>query len=79
MAPHKTLAALPILCIMLGIETKAVKKASCSKVVFLYLLVFRRLKKNEASMMELVDMTDSKSVAFGRGGSSPPTGTTFEP
>tara|TARA_B100000586_G_C19859617_1_gene322239 strand:- start:15 stop:248 length:234 start_codon:yes stop_codon:yes gene_type:complete len=76
-APHKTLAALPILCIMLGIETKAVKKASCSKVVFLYLLVFRRLKKNEASMMELVDMTDSKSVAFGRGGSSPPTGTTF--
>ena len=25
--------------------------------------------------MELVDMTDSKSVAFGRGGSSPPTGT----
>lgn len=22
-------------------------------------------------------MTDSKSVAFGRGGSSPPTGTTF--
>ena len=28
-------------------------------------------------MMELVDMTDSKSVAFGRGGSSPPTGTTF--
>ena len=77
MTPHKTLAALPILCIMLGIETKAVKKASCSKVVFLYLLVFRRLKKNEASMMELVDMTDSKSVAFGRGGSSPPTGTTF--
>ena len=28
-------------------------------------------------MMELVDMTDSKSVALGRGGSSPPTGTTF--
>ena len=28
--------------------------------------------------MELVDMTDSKSVAFGRGGSSPPTGTTFD-
>ncbi|WP_278404925.1 hypothetical protein, partial [Pseudoalteromonas ruthenica] len=26
----------------------------------------------------LVDMTDSKSVAFGRGGSSPPTGTTFD-
>ncbi len=24
-------------------------------------------------------MTDSKSVALGRGGSSPPTGTTFEP
>ncbi len=23
-------------------------------------------------------MTDSKSVAFGRGGSSPPTGTTFD-
>jgi len=63
-APHKTLAALPILCIMLGIETKAVKKASCSKVVFLYLLVFRRLKKNEASMMELVDMTDSKFIVF---------------
>ena len=31
----------------------------------------------QASVMELVDMTDSKSVAFGRGGSSPPTGTTF--
>ena len=29
-----------------------------------------------AGMMELVDMTDSKSVAFGRGGSSTPTGTT---
>jgi hypothetical protein len=28
-----------------------------------------------AGVMELVDMTDSKSVAFGRGGSSPPTGT----
>ena len=54
---------------------KSSKKSFRSKVVFLYLLVFRRLKKNEASMMELVDMTDSKSVAFGRGGSSPPTGT----
>ena len=31
--------------------------------------------KSNASVMELVDMTDSKSVAFGRGGSSPPTGT----
>ena len=28
--------------------------------------------------MELVDMTDSKSVAFGRGGSSPPTDTIFK-
>ncbi len=27
--------------------------------------------------MELVDMTDSKSVAAMRGGSSPPTGTTL--
>ena len=26
-------------------------------------------------MVELVDTTDSKSVAFGCGGSSPPTGT----
>ena len=31
--------------------------------------------RHYASVMELVDMTDSKSVAFGRGGSSPPTGT----
>ena len=31
-----------------------------------------------ATVMELVDMTDSKSVAFGRGGSSPPSGTKFE-
>ncbi|EAQ63787.1 hypothetical protein MED121_05353 [Marinomonas sp. MED121] len=29
-------------------------------------------------MVELVDTTDSKSVAERRGGSSPPTGTTFE-
>ena len=27
--------------------------------------------------MELVDMSDSKSLAFGRGGSTPPSGTTF--
>ena len=31
-----------------------------------------------ATVMELVDMTDSKSVAFGRGGSSPPSGTKLE-
>ena len=30
-----------------------------------------------ATVMELVDMRDSKSLAFGRGGSSPPTGTTL--
>ena len=29
----------------------------------------------KASVVELVDTTDSKSVAFGCGGSSPPTGT----
>ena len=34
---------------------------------------------HDASVMELVDMTDSKSVAFGRGGSSSPTGTTIIP
>ncbi len=28
-----------------------------------------------ASVLELVDKGDSKSPAFGRGGSSPPTGT----
>jgi hypothetical protein len=30
-----------------------------------------------AGVMELVDMTDSKSVAEMRGGSSPPTGTKY--
>jgi hypothetical protein len=29
-------------------------------------------------MVKLVYTTDSKSVAFGRGGSSPPTGTIFK-
>ena len=72
------LATLPPICIMLGIETKAYKTKPKLKVVFLYFLLVRRLKKNYASVMELVDMTDSKSVAFGRGGSSPPTGTTFD-
>ena len=35
-------------------------------------------RKCKASVMELVDMTDSKSVAAMRGGSSPPTGTTLQ-
>ena len=30
-----------------------------------------------ASVLELVDKGDSKSPAFGRGGSSPPTGTIY--
>ncbi len=30
-----------------------------------------------AGVVKLVYTTDSKSVAFGRGGSSPPTGTTY--
>ena len=32
----------------------------------------------KASVVELVDTTDSKSVAFGCGGSSPPTGTNIK-
>lgn len=32
----------------------------------------------DAGMVKLVYTTDSKSVAFGRGGSSPPTGTIFK-
>lgn len=56
---------------------EGIEKKPELKVVFLYFLLVRRSKKNYASVMELVDMTDSKSVAFGRGGSSPPTGTTF--
>lgn len=31
--------------------------------------------KDHASVVKLVDTSDSKSDAFGRGGSSPPTGT----
>ena len=46
-------------------------------MVFLYLLVFRRLKKNDASVMKLVYMGDSKSPAERRAGSSPAAGTTF--
>ena len=43
------------------------------------LIKARESKKNYASMMELVDIGDSKSPAEMRGGSSPPTGTTFRP
>lgn len=32
----------------------------------------------DAGVVKLVYTTDSKSVAFGRGGSSPPTGTIFK-
>ncbi len=37
--------------------------------------ILRDLK--DASVLELVDKGDSKSPAFGRGGSSPPAGTIF--
>lgn len=37
----------------------------------------RRLKKNDASVMKLVYMGDSKSPAARRAGSSPAAGTTF--
>ncbi len=39
--------------------------------------ILPRLTCIYASVLELVDKGDSKSPAFGRGGSSPPTGTTF--
>ena len=35
----------------------------------------RAMPQDNAGMVKLVYTTDSKSVAFGRGGSSPPTGT----
>lgn len=35
----------------------------------------QRTKSSDAGVVKLVYTTDSKSVAFGRGGSSPPTGT----
>ena len=41
-----------------------------------YLVIYFRAFNN-ASVLELVDKGDSKSPAFGRGGSSPPTGTIF--
>ena len=37
----------------------------------------RAMPQDNAGMVKLVYTTDSKSVAFGRGGSSPPTGTIF--
>ena len=36
------------------------------------------LSSQDAGVVKLVYTTDSKSVAFGRGGSSPPTGTIFK-
>lgn len=38
----------------------------------------RAMPQDNAGMVKLVYTTDSKSVAFGRGGSSPPTGTIFK-
>ncbi len=45
-----------------------------------FLRIMPNIKGNslDAGMVKLVYTTDSKSVAFGRGGSSPPTGTILE-
>ena len=37
---------------------------------------FSRFKRTSAAVMELVDLVDSKSSAFGRVGSNPTCGTT---
>ena len=39
--------------------------------------LIKGLSPQDAGVVKLVYTTDSKSVAFGRGGSSPPTGTIF--
>lgn len=40
--------------------------------------LIKGLSPQDAGVVKLVYTTDSKSVAFGRGGSSPPTGTIFK-
>ena len=40
--------------------------------------LIKGLSPQDAGVVKLVYTTDSKSVAFGRGGSSPPTGTMFK-
>lgn len=40
--------------------------------------IIKGQQPKDAGVVKLVYTTDSKSVAFGRGGSSPPTGTIFK-
>ncbi len=70
------LAAPSIVCIM-RIQNKRYISILFILSGFSLFFIFKRLKKNYASVMKLVDMGDSKSPSERSAGSSPAAGTTF--